>query len=289
MQRPHRTVLLATCADEAILRERLRARPDVLLLELEDGVPKASKAEARARAIQALKTWEFGGTERWVRINAINSVEGMRDLVALPEGRPEALMPTKVRTPEEIICADYVLSRREEELGLEAGSIRLCPMIETGLAILNLRQIISASRRINGVLLGSEDLSVDIGFARTEGGSELEWVRTLIVMTAHSLGVECFDVASLRVDDAEALFREARHAYELGFDGKGCIASPQVDTVHRAFAPAQAQVDWARRVLGAKLEADRLKQAEFSLDGRTIEQPTLLQAAGILRRAGLAS
>lgn len=284
-----RSILLASCASEAILRERKDARPDVLLLELEDQVPSALKSEARSRALEVLKTWSFSGMERWIRMNPIESVEGLRDLLALPEGRPDALMPTKIRRAEEVIAADYVLSQREEELGLPAGSIRLCPMIETGLGILNLRDIISASTRVCGVLLGSEDLSVDVGFTRTADDRDLEWVRTSIVLTAHSLGVECFDVASLKIDDPDAVVSEARRAYLMGFDGKGCIASTQVASVHQGFAPEAAQIAWARNLLAQKKQAELQGQRELVVDGRTVEQPVLIQAARLLRRAGLES
>lgn len=287
MRRPHRSILITTCADQELMAKQRTAPADVAFLELEDGVPLKMKAEARARAVSALKDWDYQGKERWVRINQVDSVEGMRDIVELAEGRPDALIPGKLRTVSEVIAADYLLSRREEELGLPARSIKLCPMIETGSAMLDLRDIIMASDRMIGVLLGSEDLSADIGIVRTPEGRELDWVRGHMILTAHTLGVECFDVASVLLREPEALYRETRKSYFLGFDGKACISPSQIEAIHRGFAPEESEITWARRLLEANRDAEERGLAVFSLDGKMVDAPFVMQAESILRRAGL--
>lgn len=287
MRRPHRSLLITTCANMELMEKQRRASADIAFLELEDGVPADQKEVARARAVTALKEWDYGGKERWVRINGVDSVEGMRDLIALPEGRPEAIIPGKLRRPQEIVAADWILSRREEELGLPTGGIKLCPMIETGTAMLDLRAVITASPRVAGVVLGSEDLGVDVGYVRTPEGQEIDWVRGHMVLTAHALGVECFDVASVLLRDPEALYRETRRSYHMGFDGKACISPGQVEAIHRGFAPSEAEIAHARRLLAADRVAKQEGRAVFALDGRMVDAPFVLQAENILRRAGL--
>jgi citrate lyase beta subunit len=282
----YRSILITTCANEKLMAKQRVAPADVAFLELEDGVPPDMKAEARARCVTALKEWDYGGKERWVRINHVDSLEGMRDLMALPEGRPETLIPGKLRSPNEIVVADYILTRREEELGLPIGGIKLCPMIESGPAVLYLKDVIQASKRVSGVLLGSEDLSADVGIVRTPEGREIDWVRGHMVITAHTLGVKCFDVASVILRDMDALYQETRRSYHLGFDGKACISPTQIEPIHRGFMPTDDEIAWARRLLKADKEAKEKGIAVFALDGRMVDGPFVMHAEQVLRRAG---
>ncbi|MBC6428658.1 MAG: CoA ester lyase [Cellvibrionales bacterium] len=284
--RQHRTLLITTCADEKLLAKQRTATADVAFLELEDGVLADQKAEARARCLDALQNWDYQGKERWVRINQITTLDGMRDLMELVPGRPDALIPGKLRSKDEITVADYILSRREEELGLPAGEIKLCPMVESGPAVINLKEIITASPRMIGVCLGTEDLSVDVGIMRTEEERELEWVRGHVVMTCHALGVECFDVASVKLREPKALWQEARRVYHMGYDGKMCISPTQVDVIHDAFTPEPEKIAWAQKIIKAAAEAEQQGTSVFAVDGRMVDYPFIEQAKQILRRAG---
>ncbi len=285
--RQHRTLLITTCADEKLLEKQRTSNADVAFLELEDGVLADQKTEARERCVTALRDWDYQGKERWVRINQVASLEGMRDIIALVEGRPDALIPGKLRSVDEIIAADYLLTRREEELGLPVGGIKLCPMIESGPAVLNLKDVIQASPRMIGVCLGTEDLSVDVGIMRTEAERELEWVRGHVVMTSHALGIECFDVASVKLREPEALYEETRRIFHMGYDGKMCISPSQVEVIHKAFTPDDDKIEWALKIIQAAAQAESEGTSVFAVDGRMVDYPFIMQARQILQRAGV--
>jgi citrate lyase subunit beta/citryl-CoA lyase len=283
----HRSILITTCHSETLMEKQARSHADVAFLELEDGVPLDAKVEARARAINALKHWDYGTKERWVRINQPSTVEGMRDIIALVEGRPEALIPAKLRTANEVIAIDYLLSRREEELGLPVGQIKICPMVETGLALINLRDLIAASPRIKGFLLGTGDLTVDLGMMIMPGERELDFARGHLVATAHALGVECFDVASLPLDQPELVYEEAQRARNFGFDGKACISPTQIDPIHRGFAPPQEEIARALRLLKATVEAAEKGASVFAFEGQMVDGPVVKGAERTLQQAGI--
>jgi citrate lyase subunit beta/citryl-CoA lyase len=286
MDKLQRTFLMTTCAKEDLMVKQRDSAADIACLELDDGVPFDLKDEARRRALAALKEWDYGGKDRWVRINRVDTLDGMRDLMTLVEGRPQAISLSKPRTANDIVAADYLLSRREEELGLPVGGIKLYPMIETGDAFLNLRSLITASGRVAGVLFGSEDLSADIGIVRTAEGYELDYARGMLIMIAKSLGVKCFDASSVLLRDPQALYRESRRSYHLGFDGKGCISPSQIDVIHRAFSPSEEDVDAAERLVVASRAAAAKGLSVFEHEGRMIDSPFVLQAEHILRQAG---
>ena len=281
-----RSILISPSSDESLLEKQRASNADVALLDLEDGVPPDRKEEARERCARVLRDWDYGGKLRWVRVNQVASLDGMRDILAVAAARPDAISPAKPRDREEIIAADYLLTRREEELGLPIGGIGLVPMIETGPAALNLRELIEASPRITGVILGSEDLSAEVGIVRTEEGREMDWIRGNMVLTCHALGVHCYDVASVKLRQPELLYRETRLAYHQGFDGKVCISRGQIDDTHRGFMPEPSELEWAQNILKANHEAETRGEAVFALDDKMVDRPFILQAENILRRAG---
>src|SRR5215471_8652282 len=109
----HRSILITRASDESLLAKQRDSHADVVILELEDGIPADCKDHARALTLNALKHWNYGTKKRWVRVNQIASLVGYRDLVAVVEGRPDAISAGKPRDVEEIIAADYIISRRE--------------------------------------------------------------------------------------------------------------------------------------------------------------------------------
>src|SRR4051794_25113325 len=54
---------------------------DVLLANLEDGVPAADKQAARAGLIEVGKAWTSRDCQLWTRVNALDSPWGLDDLI----------------------------------------------------------------------------------------------------------------------------------------------------------------------------------------------------------------
>jgi citrate lyase subunit beta/citryl-CoA lyase len=280
-----RSVLITTCADASLMEKQRRAACDVALLELEDGVPVDRKDEARKRAVDALSSWDYLGKERWVRVNSVNSLDGMRDILALVAPRADGLVLGKLREPEEVAVADYLLERREEELGIPPHT-KLLPMVESGPALIQLPAIIRASPRVIGVVLGTEDLSADVGYVRTEEEFEISYARSHVVSVAHSLGVQCFDVASVKLREPEALYALARRSYHFGFDGKVAISPSQVPAIEKAFTPSEEEVGWAHRIVAAEAQAQKDGVAVYAVDGRMVDAPFIKMARRVIARAG---
>lgn len=279
------TLLITTCAKPELMEKQRASGADVVILELEDGVPIDQKAQARALAVEALRDWDYVGKERWVRINSVASVDGMRDIVELAPSLPDALVLGKLRTRDEVVAADYLLTRREEELGLPAHT-KLVPMVESGPALIHLEEIVRASDRVIGVLVGTEDLSVDVGYVRTPHQVELIYARSQIVTVSHSLGIGCYDVASVVLRDQDALYDLARESYHFGFDGKAIISPSQIAAVERAFGPSEDEVDWARKIAAAEAQAQREGKSVYEVDGKMVDGPFVKMAHRILAHVG---
>ena len=120
---------------------------DVLLGNLEDGVPAADKEAARAGLVHVGRTIEFGTTQFWTRVNSLDSPWGLDDLVtAVTEigDKLDVIMIPKVEGPEDIHYVDRLLAQLEARAGLERP-ILVHAILETARGVANVEEICAAS------------------------------------------------------------------------------------------------------------------------------------------------
>ena len=83
------------------------------------------------------------------------------------------------------------------------------------------------------------------------------------------------DGVTVQLDDLSVSHDDAAHARALGMTGKLCIHPRQIAEVRRAFAPTEAEIDWARRVLASG-------DGAVSVDGAMVDEPVRIRARAIL-------
>ena len=83
--------------------------------------------------------------------------------------------------------------------------------------------------------------------------------------------------------DLPAIEAAGREAREHGFDGATCVHPSVVPILNAAFAPDDAEIAWAERVVAASKSG----AGGFTVDGRMVDRPVLLKAQAILREAGV--
>ncbi len=258
---------------------------DGVILDLEDGVAANCKDEARGSILNALRGTDFGRSERLVRINPFYSMRAEQDLKTVLPGRPDAVVIPKANSAEIIQIVDRLVSDAESTHGFPSGSIALLALIESGQAYVNLASICGASSRLQGLILGAEDLSADVGITRTAGAQELLYARSSMVMHAAAFGLQAIDMVQTNFKALDLLEAECRLGSELGFSGKQIIHPAQVEIVQRAFTPSTAAIEKAQRII----EGAQIAQAEgmgaYSLDGEMVDLPVVKRAETILARA----
>jgi citrate lyase subunit beta/citryl-CoA lyase len=79
----------------------------------------------------------------------------------------------------------------------------------------------------------------------------LQTALQTIVLAARAAGVAVFDGVFNGLDDAQGFAAEAEQGRRFGFDGKSLIHPNQIELCHRAFAPTDAEIDRARRLVEA--------------------------------------
>ncbi|ADD08778.1 CoA ester lyase [Candidatus Aciduliprofundum boonei] len=253
---------------------------DAVILDLEDSVPITQKFDARILVKYSLQNVDFGKSEKWVRINGIDTPYWKKDLEEILPYCDVINLP-KVESLEDVNAADQEMSLIEDDNGLEPR--KLVPIIETVRGLKNARDI-ATHPRVVALAWGGEDLTADLGIPRKKA-LILDYVRAEIVLAAKAEKKQALDTVFSNVKDTEGLFNYAQRARYMGFDGIGVIHPNQIEVVHRAFKPTDEEIEEARRIIEAAKEAEREGKAVISLNGRMIDPPVVERARKILALA----
>lgn len=262
---------------------------DVAVLDLEDGVPAASKADARRRVADALGRGSQGGRGplRYVRVRRALSDEGAADLDAIVRPGLDGLMAPKVRRADEIAWLADELDARERDAQIPPGTVRVIPSIESAAALLEAPRIAAASDRVIGLTFGSEDFALDLGLPtlREAEALELVYARSATVVAAAAAHKLSFDGIFPDIQDATGLRADCLRARRLGFTGKTLVHPGQIEIVNEVFSPTDEEVAHARRVVAAYDDGTARGAGAVALDGQMLDAPVVERARRILRSA----
>jgi len=282
---PLRTLLSVPGNRQKMIDKARHLPADVLILDLEDSIPRSEKAAARTMVRESIAGMALAGQQVFVRINSIAGGLALEDLEAVIAPGLDGINQPKPATAGDIIKVADIIERLERERGIEWGSIKLLPWVETAKGLLNAFDIASASPRVVGIVFGAEDFALDTGIMRTEEGDELLYPRMTVVVAARAAGVAAVDTPYNNFRDEAGLALEAALARNLGFDGKFLIHPDQIAPVNRIFRPTGEQIARARQVVAAFEAAEAQGLGSTSLDGKMIDTPIANQARRLLTMA----
>jgi len=258
----------------------MAAGADLVCIDLEDAVHPDRKGEARAQVLGWLKSASrpADGCGVALRLNGLRTLEGIRDVLALVESG---------------VAVDWLLLPKTEHAtdvqaieawcGARVGAITA--LVETPLGIENLASIARAGGKLGALMLGGADLSAELD-------AQFNWegllsARGRLVNAAKSAGLQAWDVPNVDLSSEEGLATETRKALALGFGCKTAIHPQQIKTIHAAFTPSPADVEWATVLLQAVPEGQG--SGAFLFQGKMVDAPLLKKARRIAELARASS
>ena len=275
--RPRRSVLYMPGANERALEKAKTIPADALILDLEDAVAPDAKPEARARVCAAAASGDYGAREIAIRINGIGTEWHREDIAAAAAAGPQAIVVPKVNSAEEV----HHLVDSFEAAGAPAHT-KLWAMLETPMAVLDAESIASASDRLTVLVMGTNDLAKELYAEHVPGRAPLLFGLQKCLLAARLAGKVILDGVFNDIKDEVGFRAEAVQAKQFGFDGKTLIHPSQVDVCNEVFAPAEDEVEHARRVIAAFDEAQAEGRGVVTVDGRMIENLHVENARRIL-------
>jgi len=254
-------------------------RADCVILDLEDAVPGAGKADAR----RALQVWSADPANRTVlaadplrilvRINAIGSGHYADDVRVLASCGIGAVMLPKVESAADL-----------DRLAADLPGAAVVALCETALGIARSLEI-SQHPAVAAVMWGGEDLTTSLGgsSSRTASGTlrhVIQTARSTVLLNAAAGGKPGIDTVWTDIRDEAGLAAEARDAAASGFAFKACIHPSQADIVRSAFLPSPEELERARAVVDLVHSGRGVVQFE----GEMVDEPVIRQAERIIER-----
>jgi len=250
-------------------------QPDGMILDLEDSVAPSKKEDARFLVRNALRSLDFMGAERMVRINQLPL--GYDDLEEIIPEKVDCILIPKVETPDQLVEIDKKVDALVQENKIDRD-IYYMPIIESAWGVVNAYPIAAASKRNVALAIGLEDYTADIGTQRTNTGTESFFARSALVNAARAARIQPIDTVFSDVSDMEGLKASVLEAKALGFDGKGCIHPRQINVINQAFAPGEKELEKARKIVLAFEEAEKNGLGVVSLGSKMIDPPVVKRA-----------
>ncbi|MGP0052196.1 MAG: HpcH/HpaI aldolase/citrate lyase family protein [Solirubrobacteraceae bacterium] len=257
----------------------LAARSDILLGNLEDAVPVDRKLPARAGLVKVGKEIDFGQTSLWTRVNSLESPWVLDDLTTLVTeigDKLEVVMVPKVEGAWDIHYVDRLLAQLEAKAGLDRP-ILIHAILETGLGVVNLEEIATASPRMQGMSFGPADLAASRRMKTTRVGGGHPGYRVIndpdpdnpeaprptaqqdpwhysiarMVDACTSAGILPFYGPYGDIRDVEGCETQFRASFLLGCVGAWSLHPVQIEIAKKVFSPDPDEVKFAKKVLEA--------------------------------------
>ena len=244
--KPLRSVLYMPSSNERALEKAKTLPADAIIFDLEDAVAPDAKPEARKAAAAAVQSGEYGERHLIIRVNGIGTEWHAEDIEAAAAAGPDVVLVPKVNSAEEVLELVDALAA--------AGApdhTKLWAMVETPIGMINAYSIATASERLTGFVMGTNDLVKELYAEHVPGRQPILPSLHHALIAARAAGIVIIDGVYNDVKNAEGFAAEVEQGRQMGFDGKTLIHPGQVEPANEGFAPSPAAVEDARGLIEA--------------------------------------
>jgi citrate lyase subunit beta/citryl-CoA lyase len=254
-----RSVLYMPSSNERALEKAKTIPADAIIFDLEDAVAPDAKEAARANAVAAVQSGEYGGKVLTIRCNGLDTPWGASDLAAAAGAGPAAVVVPKVSGPD-----------RLENVVAITGDVPVWAMVETPAALFAIREI-AQFPQVSVLVMGTNDLVKELRASMVPGRTPLLPHLATALLGAREADKVILDGVYNDVKDLDGFLAECRQGKELGFDGKTLVHPTQVEGANDTWAPTEDEVTQAKKVIEAFAEAEREGRGVVTVDGRMVE------------------
>ena len=271
----YRSVLFAPGNRSDLIEKLPRAKPDAVVIDLEDAIPSNDTAKTEAREIAQDAVLKLLASKPdcavFLRVNAVSSRWFEADAqIALDLGLTGVVIP-KLEYAEQLGIIKQAFAGR---------ALKIIAGIETALGVENVRELLG--QPITAAYFGAEDFIADMNGIRTSQGLEILYPRSQVVLAARVHGKQAFDIIEAKFRDLEAFRISAEIGRSLGYTGKMCIHPDQVTIANQVFSPSTSDLERAKKLLETYQTAASSGIGVIEFDGQMIDEPMLARARAML-------
>lgn len=277
-----RSLLFIPANSPAMLQNADVFAADGVIFDLEDAVTFSQKDAAVHLLANFLQLKSVEDAEIIVRINDLESSFFQKELSLLINADIDTIMLPKATCKTTKTLAN--LLEKLEKTNKVTKKISIIPIIELASSVFEVNEI-AKIERVNGLLLGAEDLTTDLEAQRTEAGLEILLHRSMVVLAARANKIDAIDTPYTNIENSKGLIKDCQLAKQLGMNAKVCIHPNQIDDVNTQFSPSHDEIKQALKIIKATRVAGNMQKGAFSLDGKMIDKPIIQRAEKLLEKA----
>jgi len=251
---------------------------DGIIFDLEDAVDINEKDNARNLVETYLLTTKDLPKTIILRINPVNSLFIEEDLKLLLSRKIDYILLPKTNMIS-LYVIEKTLSLLEKKNNLK--ETKLICLIEEAKAVNEIDEIAS-HERVEGLLLGAEDLTNELEIERTTVGNEIMYARSKVIFAAAANKIIAIDTPFTDISDQEGLEYDCSQAKSLGMKAKSAIHPSQLETINQIFSPTKKMIQWAKGVMETY---EKVNKGVFQYQGKMIDKPVIEKAKKIIEKA----
>ena len=292
--KPVRTALFAPGIKDRVMGKALAAGADAVILDLEDSVPLATKAEARTLVAKTIDGVAANPSRPgiYVRVNAASTGLLADDLEAVVRPGLDAVLLSKTENIDDVRQTAGSLDRLEKARGVKTGAVEIILQIENALGVYNCFNLIKASPRVAATCFGSArdgDLQTDLGCSWSIEGTELLYARSKVLLDTRAAGANIHPLDGVFADlnDETGLLADSKLSARLGYIGRTVIHPKQIEPVKAAYAVPEADVAYYQKIATEFAVAEKTGTAAIAVDGKLVDYAMAQRARRVLALAAL--
>lgn len=277
------TWLFVTSIDMEQINAAADAKPDCVIVDMEDFTPPALREKGRDMLAETLSIISAAGARPCVRINPTGTRDYPLDLAAALEAGAEVISLPKTASATDLYDLAGAIGRHG---GKGDAPPMLLPCIETAEGLVNTYAILKESPQLIGCLVASEDMTTSLRAPRDPAGTAIRYARERFLLECRAAGVEPVDCPYTWAD-REGLVAETEYAKALGYHAKSAARADQIAVMREILEPGNDEIAHAERLVTAFEAAEKDGRDRVEVDGQIAERPSYLNALALLERVGL--
>ena len=292
--RLQRSELAVPGSSPKFFEKAYNSNADCILLDLEDAISPNDKVTARKNVITALNeiNWKKKNKTISVRINGLDTSyieEDITNVKGQAGDKIDTILIPKIETKNDVYIIDSLITKAEKENKL-INKIGIECLIETALAMINIKEIVTSSNRLESLHFGSGDYAASIrsrttvigGLNPDYPGDQWHYALSKLVLTCRAYGLRAIDGAFDDYNDPKSYIAAAKRAAAMGLEGKWAIHPSQIDLANEVFSPTKIEVNRSIKILEEINKIAKVGKGVAQLDGRMIDAASARMAKNIV-------
>ena len=292
--RLQRSELAVPGSSPKFFEKAYNSNADCILLDLEDAISPNDKVTARKNVITALNeiNWKKKNKTISVRINGLDTSYIEEDITNILEkagNKIDTILIPKIETKNDVYIIDSLITKAEKENKL-INKIGIECLIETALAMINIKEIVTSSNRLESLHFGPGDYAASIrsrttvigGLNPDYPGDQWHYALSKLVLTCRAYGLRAIDGAFDDLNDSSSYIASAKRAAAMGLEGKWAIHPSQIDLANEVFSPTKIEVNRSIKILEEINKISKVGKGVAQLDGRMIDAASARMAKNIV-------